>query len=57
MKIIINLILAILISIGIYGMCAFVVWNPLIIEWPIWIRGVYAIWVLVAIDKALGKNK
>jgi hypothetical protein len=57
MKAIINIILAILISVGIYGICAFIVWNPLIMEWPIWMRGVYGIWVLVAIGKAIDKNK
>mgnify|MGYP000259347298 FL=1 len=57
MKIIINLILAILILIGIYAICAFVVWTPLIMEWPVWVRGVYAFWVLVAVNKALDKNK
>jgi len=55
MKAIISIILAILISVGIYGICAFVVWNPLIMEWPTWMRGVYGIWVLVAIGKALDK--
>ena len=57
MKAIINIILAMLISIGIYGICAFVAWNPLIQEWPIWLRGIYGIWVLIAVGKALDKDK
>jgi len=56
MKTITSIILAILISVGIYGICAFIVWNPLIMEWPIWTRGVYGIWVLIAIGKALEKR-
>ena len=54
---IISIILAILIPVGIYGICAFIAWNPLIMEWPTWMRGVYGIWVLVAIGKAIDKNK
>lgn len=57
MKAIINIILAILISVGIYGICAFVAWNALIQEWPIWLRGIYGIWVLIAVGKALDKGK
>jgi hypothetical protein len=53
---IISIILAILIPVGIYGICAFIAWNPLIMEWPTWMRGVYGIWVLIAIGKALDKK-
>ena len=56
MKAIINIILATLILVVIYGICAFVAWNPLIQEWPIWLRGIYGIWVLIAVGKALDKK-
>lgn len=52
-----KLMLFVLSSIGIYGICSFIVWDQNIVSWPWWMRGVYVCWILMVLLKVMEDKK
>jgi len=46
-----KLMLFVLSSIGIYGICSFIVWDQNIVSWPWWMRAIFVFWSLIVLGK------
>lgn len=46
-----KIILLSLIPIAIYAICSFIFFNTDISTWSWWGRGIFAVWILIAINK------